>query len=94
MTAHQKKPATSCAVRRHREVQAAPRSKKQEFITLLSHKRGADINQLSDTLGWLPHSVRAALVGLARTGIEVERLPKTRPGPLRYRIAQGAKASK
>lgn len=69
-------------------------TKKQLLIKLLARRKGADINQLSRALGWLPHSVRAALVHLANTGVEVERLPNTPNSPQRYRVARDMESSK
>ena len=63
-----------------------PRSKKDQLIGLLGAKGGADVRALSDTLGWQPHTVRAALTGLRKAGIAVEKMP-VREGELtRYRI--------
>ncbi len=63
-----------------------PRSKKDQLIDLLRAKGGADVKALSDTLGWQPHTVRAALTGLRKAGIAIEKMP-ARDGELsRYRI--------
>ena len=63
-----------------------PKSKKDQLIGLLSAKGGADVRALSDTLGWQPHTVRAALTGLRKAGIAIEKMP-VRDGELtRYRI--------
>ena len=63
-----------------------PRSKKDQLVDLLRAKGGADVRALSDTLGWQPHTVRAALTGLRKAGIAVEKMP-VRDGELtRYRI--------
>jgi predicted ArsR family transcriptional regulator len=63
-----------------------PKSKKDQLIDLLRAKGGADVKALSDTLGWQPHTVRAALTRLRQTGVAVEKLP-VRDGELtRYRI--------
>lgn len=94
VTVPQNKPAIRRASRRPSLAQHASATKKQTLIRLLGRRRGADINQLSQALGWLPHSVRAALVRLAKAGVEIERLPKSQSSPQRYRIARGAQASK
>jgi hypothetical protein len=36
-------------------------TKKAQLIQMLSRKAGADIVTISDKLGWLPHTTRAAL---------------------------------
>lgn len=65
---------------------ATPKSKKDQLIDLLQGKGGADVRALSDTLGWQPHTVRAALTGLRKAGVAVEKMP-VRDGELtRYRI--------
>ena len=46
-----------------------PGSKNALLLDLL--KDGATVPVLSDRLGWLPHTVRAALSGLRKRGIEV-----------------------
>ena len=56
------------------------------MIALLRGKGGADVRARSDALGWQPHTVRAALTGLRKAGIAVEKMP-VREGELsRYRI--------
>ena len=63
-----------------------PRSKKDQLIDLLGAKGGADVQTLSDTLGWQPHTVRAALTGLRKAGIAVEKMPVREGERARYRI--------
>ena len=57
--------------------QAAPavrQSTKQALlIDLLKRKSGATIDEIVEATGWQPHSVRAALTGLRKRGIEVTR---------------------
>lgn len=43
-------------------------TKKARLISLLSKDRGADVGGLSKRLGWLPHTTRAALSGLRKSG--------------------------
>ena len=68
----------------------APRAqritKKQELIRLLSKKAGADLATLSEKFGWQPHTTRAALSGLRKTGYEVIRIERANGKPARYRI--------
>jgi len=60
--------------------------KKEQLIDLLRAKGGADVQAISDTLGWQPHTVRAALTGLRKGGIAVEKLPAREGERTRYRI--------
>lgn len=54
--------------------QAAARStKKAAIIKLLRRKQGATLAALQDATGWKPHSLRAALTGLRKTGVEIQR---------------------
>ncbi|HFQ14670.1 MAG TPA: DUF3489 domain-containing protein, partial [Gammaproteobacteria bacterium] len=63
-----------------------PKTKKAQLIHMLKRKAGADIPTISKQLGWLPHTTRAALSGLRKSGFE---LTAEKPGngkPSRYRI--------
>ena len=57
------------------KVISAPRegSKLAEVIGLLQREDGATIDQLADAMGWLPHTIRAALTGLRKRGFEIDR---------------------
>ena len=44
-----------------------------------------------ETLGWLPHTVRAALTRLRQQGFRIERVRED--GVSRYRIAEDRKAA-
>ena len=61
-------------------------SKKEQLIALLRAKGGADIDQLTKALGWLPHTVRDALSGVRKSGLAVERINPSDGRPTRYRI--------
>lgn len=64
-----------------------PKSKKDRLVELLRAKGGASVKQLSEALGWQPHTVRAALTGLRKANIAVEKMP-ARDGELsHYRIS-------
>ena len=66
--------------------QPKPRTKKAQLIRMLSRKSGADVSAINEELGWLPHTTRAALSGLRKSGFE---LTSEKPGngrPSRYRI--------
>lgn len=47
-------------------------SKKAKLDGLLSRTRGATIDQLQNALGWQPHTVRAAISRLRKTGHTIE----------------------
>ena len=66
--------------------QSNRRTKKAQLIRMLNRKTGADVSTISDKLGWLPHTTRAALSGLRKSGFE---LTSEKPGngkASRYRI--------
>jgi predicted ArsR family transcriptional regulator len=69
----------------------APRfkTKKEQLVALLRRKGGQEIAQLTVALGWLPHTVRAALTGLRKNGFNVERAIGD-DGRTRYYIAPRA----
>ena len=54
---------------------------------LLGRKGGASINQLTAVTGWQPHTVRAALSGLRKSGAEITRSSNAK-GVSVYRIAE------
>jgi hypothetical protein len=53
--------------------EASSRSKRALLIDRLSQPEGTRIDDLTRELGWLPHTVRAALTGLRRKGYLVAR---------------------
>jgi len=61
-------------------------TKKAKLIALLSRKNGADVPSLSETLGWLPHTTRAALTGLRKAGYEITSSKSGNGKPSRYQI--------
>lgn len=63
-----------------------PKTKKDQFVDLLRAKAGADVKALSDALGWQPHTVRAALTGLRKAGVAVEKMPAREGELTRYRV--------
>ncbi|MDP3495656.1 MAG: DUF3489 domain-containing protein [Hyphomonadaceae bacterium] len=67
-------------------VSLTPKTKKDQFVELLRAKAGSDVKTLSDALGWQPHTVRAALTGLRKAGVTVEKLPPREGELTRYRI--------
>jgi len=81
-------PETSSRKARARAPAAAPpTSKKDQLIALLRGKGGADVQALSDALGWQPHTVRAALTGLRKAGVMVEKMDVRDGERSRYRIS-------
>ena len=63
-----------------------PDSKQGLLVSQLSRSAGATIAHLVATLGWQPHTVRAALTGLRRRGYDVAR-EKNRKGETVYRAS-------
>ena len=61
------------------EAQSAPAyregTKKARLCELLQNTEGVSVDHLAETLGWKPHTTRAALTGLRKDGYELVRLP-------------------
>ncbi len=55
-------------------------TKSATITRLLSRKTGADIAALQNATGWQPHSVRAALSTLRKSGYTIDRLPAKADG--------------
>jgi len=55
------------------------------LIGMLERPEGASVAELGQRLGWLPHTVRAAITGLHHTGREVTRSKNT-TGQSVYRL--------
>lgn len=54
---------------------------------LLSRKAGADLTSLQAATGWQAHSIRAALSGLRKAGVAIDRTAPAKPGDTAvYRI--------
>jgi predicted ArsR family transcriptional regulator len=67
---------------------AASRSTKRDrLVRLLKASAGREIATLSRELGWQPHTTRAALTRLKKSGYVIEKLPRQNNGASRYRIA-------
>ena len=47
--------------------------KTEAILKLMRRKHGATVQALQEATGWQPHSVRAALTGLRKKGIDIER---------------------
>jgi DNA-binding IclR family transcriptional regulator len=52
-----------------------PKTKKARLIELLNADEGVTVPDLAQTLGWQQHTTRAALTGLKKDGIVVQKLP-------------------
>ncbi len=63
-------------------------SKKDELITLLAKPKGARVSVLAERLAWQPHTVRAALSGLRKQGIEITRTKAPKTGETLYAIVE------
>ena len=72
------------------KLRARTTTKQDQLIALLSGD-GITIAELGETLGWLPHTVRAALTRLRQKGHEIERVREDKVS--RYRILEGQKAA-
>jgi hypothetical protein len=71
----------------------AKATNKARLIALLSRKSGADVPGLSTTLGWLPHTTRAALTGLRKAGYEITKVKPGNGKPSRYQIIGSPEAN-
>jgi hypothetical protein len=71
---------------------ATAKTKKAKMIAMLSRKSGADVPSLSTSLGWLPHTTRAALSGLRKAGYEITSIKAGNGKPARYRIIGSTEA--
>jgi predicted ArsR family transcriptional regulator len=60
-------------------------TKRALLIGLLERPEGASVAEIGQRLGWLPHTVRAAITGLRHAGREVTR-SKDGSGQTVYRI--------
>ena len=61
-------------------------TKRAVLIGLLERPEGASVAELGQRLGWLPHTVRAAITGLRHAGREVTR-SKDAEGRSVYRLS-------
>ena len=62
-------------------------TKRAVLIGMLERPDGASVAELGRRLGWLPHTVRAAMTGLRHAGREVMR-SKEGTGQSVYRLAR------
>ena len=61
-------------------------TKRAMLIGMLERAQGASVAEIGQRLGWLPHTVRAAITGLRHAGREVKR-SKNESGQTVYRLA-------
>jgi hypothetical protein len=61
-------------------------TKRAMLIGMLERAQGASVAEIGQRLGWLPHTVRAAITGLRHAGREVTR-SKNENGQTVYRLA-------
>jgi hypothetical protein len=59
------------------------------IIGLLQRRRGANLVELTEATGWQRHSVRAALTGLRKQNVRVDRMSDKQGGSV-YRIVTEA----
>ena len=69
-----------------------PGSKQARLIALLMQPNGKSIDELSQEFGWLPHTTRAVISGLRKSGHVVTRA-KRDDGQTLYRIEARAEAT-
>ena len=69
------------------------KSKKDQLVAMLSKPNGARISVIVGRLGWQAHTVRAALSGLRKQGLEVTNSKSSKTGETVYSIVtlKGAK---
>ena len=60
-------------------------TKRAKLIGMLEQAEGASVAEIGERLGWLPHTVRAAITGLRHAGREVTR-GKNENGRSIYRL--------
>jgi hypothetical protein len=60
-------------------------SKQAKIVELMKRGKGATLDELVEVTDWLPHTTRAALTGLRKRGLAVERMKDEGRGSV-YRI--------
>ena len=60
-------------------------TKRAQIIGLLQRRRGASLVELTEATGWQAHSIRAALTGLRKQNMRVDRMRDKQGGGV-YRI--------
>jgi hypothetical protein len=67
-------------------------SKIAQVVAMLERPDGATIEEIEMTTGWLPHTIRAALTGLRKKGLSIDRLVRS-DGASAYGIARTSHSS-
>ena len=57
------------------KTQKKPLTKREQLVNLLGTKDGVTVNQISEALNWLPHTVRAALTRVRAEDGKLKKLP-------------------
>jgi len=74
--------------------QSPKQTKSATLRKMLTARSGTTMTRLEAATGWQPHSVRAALSRLRKTGYTIERTaPKKIGGEARYRITEVPEAA-
>jgi DNA-binding MarR family transcriptional regulator len=68
-------------------------TKRAKLIGMLERPEGASVAEIGQRLGWLPHTVRAAITGLRKAGREVTRCKDDQDRSV-YRLASIETAGK
>ncbi len=69
----------------------APPTKKSRLVALLKSDTGATVPDLATALDWLPHTTRAALTGVKKSGYEIDKLPPLEGSrSSRYKLVEAA----
>ena len=64
-------------------------TRQQQLMKLLTRRSGATITQIQTSFGWQPHTARAAISTLRKTGATVERRVTDKGSVYRIAAAQG-----
>ena len=69
-------------------------SKQAKIVELMKRAKGATLDELVEVTDWLPHTTRAALTGLRKRGLSVERVKDDARGSVyRIKLDRAAKAA-
>lgn len=64
--------------------------KRRQLVKLITRKSGASVSALQDKLSWQPHTIRAEISRLRKTGLTVTCVPSTKGPVYRAVIAEQA----